>query len=67
MLQWTFILLMKQVKFLLHFSKTVEQLKKYIVYINEIANVLSQISLGNLVLHLKMTIQENFLKLKILF
>ena len=29
------------------FSKTVEQLKKYILYIDEIASVLNQISLGN--------------------
>ncbi len=46
------------------FSKTVEQLKKYIVYINEIANVLSQISLGNLVFTLENDYTGEFSKIK---
>jgi len=46
------------------FSKTVEQLKKYIVYIDEIANVLSQISLGNLVFTLENDYTGEFSKIK---
>lgn len=46
------------------FSKTVEQLKKYIVYIDEIASVLSQISLGNLVFSLQNDYTGEFSKIK---
>lgn len=46
------------------FSKTVEQLKKYIVYINEIASILNQISLGNLVFTLENDYAGEFSKIK---
>lgn len=46
------------------FSKTVEKLKKYIVYIDEIASVLTQISQGNLVFTLQNDYEGEFSKIK---
>lgn len=46
------------------FSKTVDQLKKYILYIDEIASVLNQISLGNLIFSLENDYTGEFSKIK---
>ncbi len=46
------------------FSKTVEQLKKYIIYIDEIASVLTRISVGDLVFTLENDYAGEFYKIK---